>query len=171
MAYWSDSVLDSQSRPHITRKLRNKLGNTSPPPTPAPASLANGTSDQLGGGSATPLTTSSHILNPLSLSIDELPSPFPLPLTSVSLLPKSTSATVASGADLAFGASGGMGKGRRRPKGSGGSGIQSQAGFGGLGKSLEMLAGCREGEIESDLGGIRRGNKRRRVVAVSMGKS
>jgi hypothetical protein len=70
----TDATLDSQTRPHITRKLRNKLG-TSPPPTPFKAGQ---TSLQL---SATVVP----VPNPNSLSVDELPSPFPLPLTSSSL--------------------------------------------------------------------------------------
>ena len=75
----TDASLDTQSRSHITRKLRNKLGGTSPPPTP----LANGTP---GGGAIASIAsgpiTSGPFLNPHSLSVDELPSPFPLPLTS-----------------------------------------------------------------------------------------
>jgi len=71
-----DASLDSQSRPHITRKLRNKLG-TSPPPTPAgaaPSPHSNGTT--------TPTTLGGPLYNPLTLCVDEIPSPFPLPLTS-----------------------------------------------------------------------------------------
>ncbi|GLB43274.1 putative sds3-like [Lyophyllum shimeji] len=142
-----DPSLDSASRPHITRKLRNKLG-TSPPPTPL-------------GGSTTALPTpglisslpitSGPFLNPHSLAVDELPSPFPLPLTST---------TAPKTAD-------GGGGGRRRPKGNGGGGQQM---VGGLGKSLYMLSGCKEGEVESDLNEIRRGNKRRRATAVALGK-
>jgi hypothetical protein len=47
---------------------------------------------------------------------------------------------------------------RRRPKGGG---FQVQA-VGGLGKSGASLVGCKDTEIDSDLGEIRRGNKRRR---------
>jgi hypothetical protein len=154
-----DAALDSQSRPHITRKLRNKL-NTSPSPTPL---SSMGASIMAGLSSTIPsfaTTTSTPIPNPHSLSIDELPSPFPLSLISISLQPK-------SGGDGYIGSGG---NGRRRPKGSGGL-IQSQAGVGGLNKSLTFLVGSRENEIEGDLGEIRRGNKRRRATAVAMGKS
>ncbi|KAF4569764.1 hypothetical protein EYR40_008743 [Pleurotus pulmonarius] len=152
-----DPTLDSQSRPHITRKLRNKMG-TSPPPTPMGAS---GSALQNGSGlnSGVAITTG-PFSNPHSLSVDELPSPFPLPLTSTTLpsgLGAGANGTGASGATT----------GRRRPKGGG---AQSQA-IGGLGKSLAMLAGCKEAEADSDLGEIRRGNKRRRVTAMTAGKN
>ena len=139
----SEAALDSQSRPHITRKLRNRLG-TSPPPTPLvaqPNGVPNGTGP----------TPSGPVTNPHSLSVDELPSPFPLPLTATSL-PNMTAGNV-----------GGNG-GRRRPKGGG---FQVQA-VGGLGKSGASLTGCKESEVDSDLGEIRRGNKRRRGVGVSI---
>lgn len=137
-----DATLDSQSRPHITRKLRNKLGGTSPPPTP----LASNTPG--GGGISSiaqgPITTG-PFLNPHSLSVDELPSPFPLPLTSVHL----NTNTGANGTNN-----------RRRAKG-GGREAQS---VGGLGKSLQVLLGCKDQDTEADLGEIRR-TKRRRVAA------
>ncbi|KAF8269667.1 hypothetical protein EI94DRAFT_922783 [Lactarius quietus] len=132
----SEAALDSQSRPHITRKLRNRLG-TSPPPTPL-ACHSNGIP------STTSTTPPGLITNPHSLSVDELPSPFPLPLTSTSL------------PNTAAGSSGGNG-GRRRPKGGG---FQVQA-VGGLGKSGASLTGCKETEIDSDLGEIRRVKRRR----------
>ncbi|KAJ7126380.1 hypothetical protein C8R43DRAFT_1028768 [Mycena crocata] len=139
-----------QSRPHITRKLRNKMG-TSPPPTPlgAPGStLTNGT----GLISSLPIT-SGPFLNPHSLSVDEIPSPFPLPLTST---------TIPGGGASAGGAGPTVGtNGRRRPKGSGTN--LSQA-IGGLGKSLAALTGCKESEVENDLVEIRRANKRRRAA-------
>ncbi|KIP04954.1 hypothetical protein PHLGIDRAFT_31107 [Phlebiopsis gigantea 11061_1 CR5-6] len=138
----ADATLDSQSRPHITRKLRNKLGGTSPPPTP----LASNTPG--GGGISSiaqgPITTG-PFLNPHSLSVDELPSPFPLPLTSAHL-------------NTNVGANGTSN--RRRAKGSG---REAQT-VGGLGKSLQLLLGCKEQETEADLGEIRR-TKRRRVAA------
>lgn len=99
--------------------------------------------------------TMGPFLNPHSLSVDELPSPFPLPLTSTPL-PNGGAGGTAGGS----GAGGGGGNGRRRAKGSGTH--QSQA-IGGLGKSLAMLAGSKEGEIDQDLGEIRRNNKRRRA--------
>ncbi|KAJ7068643.1 hypothetical protein C8F01DRAFT_1208128 [Mycena amicta] len=118
-----------QNRPHITRKLRNKLAN-SPPPTP----LA---------------VTPGPFLNPHSLSVDDIPSPFPMSLTA------GTAAT-AGGVPAVAPTVGG--NGRRRHKGSGTH--LSQA-IGGLGKSLAALTGCKESEIESDLGEIRRAKRRR----------
>ncbi|KAL0568367.1 hypothetical protein V5O48_013613 [Marasmius crinis-equi] len=157
----ADATLDSQSRPHITRKLRNKIG-TSPPPTPlhgtSAASVPNGVN--LGAISNMPITTG-PFLNPHSLSVDEIPSPFPLPLTST------------SSSHNGPGATGGTGTGstatgnRRRPKGGGGH--QSSA-IGGLGKSLAALVGCKEPEIDADLIEIRRGNKKRRA-AIQASKS
>lgn len=139
----AEGGLDSQSRPHITRKLRNKLGGgTSPPPTPLAANTpgAGGISSIANG----PIT-SGPFLNPHSLSVDELPSPFPLPLTSSHL---------SSGANAAS----------SKKKGKS-SGKDSQS-VGALGKSLTPLSALmKESEIEQDLGEIRRGNKRRRVAA------
>lgn len=152
-----DATLDSTSRPHITRKLRNKLG-TSPPPTP----LTNGLALTNGTGliSSLPITTG-PFPNPHSLAVDELPSPFPLPLTSTTA-PTGGAAASGSGTGTA-GTSG-----RRRPKGNGTRADQT---IGGLGKSLSMLCGSKENEIEADLGEIRRGNKRRRATAASLAKS
>ncbi|KAE9383873.1 hypothetical protein BT96DRAFT_968081 [Gymnopus androsaceus JB14] len=152
----ADVTMDSQTRPHITRKLRNKIG-TSPPPTPlgAPGSAALNATP--GAISSLPIT-SGPFLNPHSLSVDEIPSPFPLPLTST---------TIPVGGGVAVSnttASANPSGGRRRPKGSGTH--QSQA-IGGLGKSLAMLSASKETEIEADLGEIRRGNKRRRVAVAS----
>ncbi|CAL1715192.1 unnamed protein product [Somion occarium] len=141
-----DGALDSQSRPHITRKLRNKLGGTSPPPTP----LSNATPGTNGGISSIsngPIT-SGPFLNPHSLSVDELPSPFPLPLTS-------TRASTST--------SGNTGNNRRRAKGGG----RDNQAIGVLGKSVYLLVPCKEQEIESDLVEIRRGNKRRRAAATA----
>ncbi|KAF9013565.1 hypothetical protein BDZ89DRAFT_995436 [Hymenopellis radicata] len=151
----ADGTLDSQSRGHITRKLRNKMG-TSPPGTPLGALTATVAS----AISGIPITAG-PFLNPHSLAVDELPSPFPLPLTSTSI------PTGANGTNGGPGTTG-PGGGRRRPKGSGTN--QSQA-IGGLGKSLHGLTACKEQEIEFDLGEIRRGNKRRRLAATGVPKS
>ncbi|KAE9411454.1 hypothetical protein BT96DRAFT_952504 [Gymnopus androsaceus JB14] len=148
----ADASLDSQNRSHITRKLRNKIG-TSPPPTPA-AAFPNATP---GAISSLPIT-SGPFLNPHSLSVDEIPSPFPLPLTSTTI-PVGGGAAVINATPSANPSGG-----RRRPKGSGTH--QSQA-IGGLGKSLAMLSASKETEIEADLGEIRRGNKRRRAAVAS----
>ncbi|KAJ7693943.1 hypothetical protein B0H17DRAFT_1009776 [Mycena rosella] len=133
-----------QSRPHITRKLRNKLG-TSPPPTPlgAPGSALTNVISSL------PITAG-PFLNPHSLAVDEIPSPFPLPLTSTAIPAGAAGSAPAPGTN-----------GRRRPKGSGTN--LSQA-IGGLGKSLAALTACKESEVENDLVEIRRANKRRRAA-------
>ncbi|KAM5544168.1 hypothetical protein V8D89_001828 [Ganoderma adspersum] len=147
-----DGGVDSQSRPHITRKLRNKMGGgTSPPPTPVPGGhpgLGNGANASNGGG---PVTTG-PLLNPHSLSVDELPSLFPLPLIS-------GQSGGSQGYGYGNGASGG-GNGRRRAKG----GREAQA-PGAIGKALNALHALKENECEADLGEIRRGNKRRRAAA------
>jgi hypothetical protein len=142
----ADASMDSQSRPHITRKLRNKLGN-SPPHSPLGSFPASTTPTTTNPG---PVTTG-PLINPHSLSVDELPSPFPLPLTSTQL-PNGTFTTATGG------------NGRRRNKAGG---FQTQT-VGGLGKSLAALNSCKEFEIEADLGDIRRGNKRRRNAAAAM---
>ncbi|KAJ7167561.1 hypothetical protein C8R46DRAFT_1093408 [Mycena filopes] len=155
-----------QSRPHITRKLRNKMG-TSPPPTPlgGPGSaLTNGTGLNPGlglggpGGISSLPITAGPFLNPHSLAVDEIPSPFPLPLTSTAIPGSHAAASASTGAVVG---GGGGPNGRRRPKGSGTH--LSQA-IGGLGKSLAALTGCKESEIENDLVEIRRANKRRRAA-------
>ncbi|KZT09858.1 uncharacterized protein LAESUDRAFT_747883 [Laetiporus sulphureus 93-53] len=152
----SDVGLDSQSRAHNTRKLRNKLGGTSPPPTPlsgvGTSYLTNGTlSISTGAASSGPL------LNPHSLHVDELPSPFPLPLTS-------THSAHSAGYGYGNGP-GATGNGRRRAKGGG----RENQTVGGLGKSLTILNTVKEQEVEQDLNEIRRGNKRRRVAATTLG--
>lgn len=141
-----DAALDSHSRPPITRKLRNKMG-TSPPPTPlgAPGVAVPNASTI----SHLPITTG-PFLNPHSLSVDELPSPFPLPLTSTSNPNAVSQATT------------GTTNGRRRPRGGG---QNHHLLVGGLNKSVAFLTGGKDTEIESDLGDIRRGNKRRRATA------
>ncbi|KAG6330733.1 hypothetical protein ID866_8357, partial [Astraeus odoratus] len=145
----NDPSLDLQSRVHITRKLRNKVG-TSPPPTPLGISAFS-----VPNGSATPVTTG-PLTNPHSLAVDELPSPFPFPLTSV---------TLTNGHHSAVGAGVTGNGGRRRAKGSGPG--QSSVGMGGLGKSLGALGPCKDLDIEADLFEIRRGTKRRRAAAIS----
>ncbi|KAG7093560.1 hypothetical protein E1B28_007230 [Marasmius oreades] len=157
----ADATLDSQSRPHLTRKLRNKIGTSPPPPalhgTPAAPAGPNGM--VIGAISNMPITTG-PFLNPHSLSVDEIPSPFPLPLTSTFSTHNGLGAGGGSGV-------GGNATNRRRPKGGGGH--QSST-IGGLGKSLAMLAGCKEVEVEQDLIEIRRGNKKRRA-AIQASKS
>jgi len=174
-----DASLDSHSRPPITRKLRNKLG-TSPPPTPHSGPNPNH-SISMSGSNAFSFTSNNLIgsngmstahlpftigtfsfLNPHSLSVDELPSPFPLPLTSTNI--NNGGGGAASGAT---GNNGPPNSSRRRAKGGGGN--QGQA-LGGLGKSLLLLNTTKDTEIESDLGEIRRGSKRRRA-AVAPGTS
>ncbi|KAI0832001.1 hypothetical protein BC628DRAFT_1310690 [Trametes gibbosa] len=147
-----DGGMDAQSRPHITRKLRNKLGGgTSPPPTPVPGGhpgLGNGAIASISSG---PVTTG-PLLNPHSLSVDELPSTFPLPLIS---------AHSGGGQSYSYGTSTGAGNGKRRARGGG---REAQA-PGTLGKSLNVFHPLKDVEYEADLGEIRRGNKRRRAAA------
>ena len=138
---FSDVNLDPQARPHITRKLRNQLGG-SPPHSPL-TTTPNGTAPG-------PVTVG-PLVNPHSLSIDELPSPFPLPLTSTQLPYGNSGATTG-------------GNGRRRNKGGG---FQAQI-AGGLGKSGGGLSSAKDFEIDADLGEIRRGNKRRRAAAAAV---
>ncbi|KAI0741647.1 hypothetical protein C8Q80DRAFT_147368 [Daedaleopsis nitida] len=145
----ADGGGDLQSRP--PRKLRNKTGGTSPPPTPIPGGhpgLGNGAITSISSG---PVTTG-PLLNPHSLSVEELPSPFPLPLIS---------GYSGGGQSSGYGVgAGGAGNGRRRAKGAG----QAQA-PGTLGKSLNVFQPLKEAEIDADLGEIRRGNRRRRAAA------
>ena len=152
-----DASLDSHSRPPITRKLRNKLG-TSPPPTPHNASNTNHSISMSGANTFS-------FLNPHSLSVDEIPSPFPLPLTSTHSNNGGGSAASGGGGGHSNGPSNG---GRRRAKGGGGN--QGQA-LGGLGKSLLLLNTTKDSEIENDLGEIRRGSKRRRAAIAGASKT
>ena len=104
-------------------------------------------------------------LNPHSLSVDEIPSPFPLPLTSTHSNNGGGSAASGGGGGHSNGPSNG---GRRRAKGGGGN--QGQA-LGGLGKSLLLLNTTKDSEIENDLGEIRRGSKRRRAAVAGSSKT
>ena len=146
-----DGSVDSQSRPHITRKLRNKMGGgTSPPPTPIP-----GGHPGLGGGASTSNAGSvafGPLLNPHSLAIEDLPSVYPLPLIF----------TGGSGSQsYNYGAgTGTSGNGRRRAKNNREAQVP-----GTLGKSLSVLHPIKEADLDADLGEIRRGNKRRRAAA------
>lgn len=79
-----------------------------------------------------------------------------------------TATAAPSGAAGGTSGTGAGGGGRRRPKGNGAHHNQI---IGGLGKSLAMLAGCKDSEVEGDLNEIRRGNKRRRATAMSLGKT
>ena len=111
-------------------------GNSPPPPS---FSYSHGQ-----GGTPSLPTTVVPVPNPNSLSVDELPSPFPLPLTSSSL-------------PTGYNTGGGQ---RKRNKGGG---VQPQA-LTGLGKAIQQLTAGKELDIESDLGEIRRGTKRRRTA-------
>ena len=128
-------------------------GGTSPPPTPVP-----GGHPGLGGANTTAnagSVTTGPFLNPHSLSIDELPSLFPLPLLS---------ATSGNGQNYTYGTGTGTGgNGRRRAKGNRETQVP-----GTLGKSLSTFHPIKEAEYEADLGEIRRGNKRRRAAAGSL---
>jgi hypothetical protein len=137
----TDPSLDTSSRGHPTRKLRNKLGG-SPPPNILPYPPAvNPTAVSAG-----PIYTAS-ITNPLSLSVDELPSPFPLPL----IVPNNAASTyVTTGPN-----------GKKKTKGG-------QKDLGIVGKAAEKMTPCKEVEVEADLSEIRRLNKRRRQTLASL---
>ena len=135
-------------RPHIRPR------STSPPPTPLASNTpGNGAIASIAQG---PITTG-PFLNPHSLAVDELPSPFPLPLTSTHL-------SHSAGYAYNGGAAGG-GNGKRRARGGG---REAQA-VGGLGKSLALLNTIKDQEVEHDLMEIRRGNKRRRTATTAIG--
>lgn len=106
----------------------------------------------------TPIT-SGPLTNPHSLSVDEIPSPFPFPLTSVTL----------PNGHVVSGPGNGPNNGNRR-RNKGGGTHQGMVGVGGLGKSLAFLGPSKDTEIEADLIEIRRGTKRRRAAAVSSTK-
>lgn len=151
-----DAALDSQSRPHITRKLRNKLGTSPPPQAAPPGAAANGGA----GNGQQPPPLGAPVLpvpNPHSLAVDEIPSPFPLPLTSSSL-PSGHSGGGGGGG----GGSGGGGKGKKKAPAPPDKYAGTNAG-----RAIQMLGGGKEAEIENDLGEIRRGAKRRRAAATT----
>lgn len=166
----TDATLDLQSRPHATRKLRNKLPPGAPPlspPPPLPSTLppdSSTTGIQLNGLLTS--TTFTLSTNPLSLCIDELPSPFPLPLTASS----SSSVPSPANADPVPAAGSAKRRGGGNRNGGGGGGGAERV-VGGLGKSLAGLAGAKEGEVESDLGDIRKSGKRRRAAATAAGSA
>ncbi|KAL5537054.1 hypothetical protein ACEPAF_877 [Sanghuangporus sanghuang] len=148
----TDATLDSQSRSHITRKLRNKLGG-SPPPS-GYAGYSSGYTNGI-NTHALPATVV-PVPNPNSLSVDELPSPFPLPLTA-------SAPNGAYGSSNGGGSAGGGSKRKNR-----GAGVQPQA-LTGLGKAIQQLTAAKELEVEADLGDIRRGAKRKRAAATGPG--
>ncbi|KZP30507.1 hypothetical protein FIBSPDRAFT_814801 [Athelia psychrophila] len=162
-----DGTLDSQSRPHITRKLRNKLG-ASPPPASAAAAVSarpnmNGTT-----GTPPPLF-SGALLNPNTLLVDEIPSPFPLPL--VSSTPQTHDPlryTVVFDPYYAD---------KEEKKTKNRKGVVVNKNLHGLGPALKIFNGpdggagevkanyraiAREHEVEEDLFKLRRGTKRKR---------
>lgn len=144
-----DATLDSQSRSHITRKLRNKLGGSPPPSGYSGYTSTNGVT-------SLPATVV-PVPNPNSLSVDELPSPFPLPLTA-------SAPNGAYGNSNGSGGGGGGGAGQKRKHKGGG--VQPQA-LTGLGKAIQQLTAAKELEVDSDLSEIRRGAKRRRAAATA----
>jgi len=124
-----DQAVDGGAgRPHVTRKLRNKLA-ASPPPS---SNGANGATNDAGSGGR-------PVLNPHSLAVEELPSPFPLTLTDVALV---------------------SGNGGKRQKKTGAQ-MQSV----GFGKAIQQLTALKDSEVDTDLGEIRRISKKRRTAA------
>ncbi|KAF8579908.1 hypothetical protein K439DRAFT_1637481 [Ramaria rubella] len=158
-----DANLDSQSRPHITRKLRNKVGPAHSTPggrSPSPSSTSHTALPmQL---NTTPLT------NPYSLALDTLPSPFPLALPLKEPPPRRGGKQTAPSQQMP---SSGLGNGR---PGNGDTTVIPVVGTGaamGLGKSLAGLIGAREMDIEGDLTELRRGARRKRAVVASLSRS
>ncbi|GJJ11454.1 hypothetical protein Clacol_005687 [Clathrus columnatus] len=148
-----DASLDSQSRPHVTRKLRNKLsasagGGRSPSP-----SLPYSTLPTQGNPSA--------IINPYSLALDTLPSPFPLALPLKEPPPRRGGKASAPAQQNQTGGGGGG-------RGNMDSNLLPIVGTGasvGLGKSLSGLTSARDIDIEADLIELRRGARRKRQAA------
>jgi len=144
-----DAALDAHVRQPITRKLRNKLG-TSPPPTPLATSVALPALNSAPGKDGAPSIPAGPFLNPHSLAVDEIPTPFPLPLTS--RVPSTSGAAAAAATTVAAT--------KRKPKAAGKDKNE-------VAKSLIIFFELHQGEIESDLGELRRGNKRRRAAAAA----
>lgn len=147
-----DTTLDSQSRPHVTRKLRNKLseiagGGRSPSP--------------LLPYSTVPVQGNPHaVANPYSLALDTLPSPFPLALPLKEPPPRrggKASAPTQQNQSGGGGARGNLDGGLLPIIGTGAST--------GLGKSLSGLTSARDIDIEADLLELRRGARRKRQAA------
>ncbi|KAL1733341.1 hypothetical protein EV714DRAFT_282022 [Schizophyllum commune] len=122
------------ARVDVTRKLR-RGGTGADTPDGAAGGATPGAQRDAG-------ITAGPFRDPLSLSIDEIPSPFALALVS---------GAPAGGAAAAASA---KGKGKR---GAGGAGNRMA-----LGQAVVHLVGCKEQDIEQDLGEIRRASKRRR---------
>lgn len=93
---------------------------------------------------------------PYGLSPDDLTSPFPLSLTSIA--PSNPSHHHPSG------------PGRKpRAAGRGKDGTLSGTAILALGKAIAQLSGCKEADIDHDLGDIRRAQKRRRAAVRAAG--
>ncbi|KAL1684178.1 hypothetical protein EV122DRAFT_285913 [Schizophyllum commune] len=127
------------ARVDVTRKLR-RGGTGADTPDGAAGGATPGAQRDAG-------ITAGPFRDPLSLSIDEIPSPFALALVS---------GAPAGGAAAAASA---KGKGKR---GAGGAGNRMA-----LGQAVVHLVGCKEQDIEQDLGEIRRASKRRRQAQVT----
>ncbi|KAL1696709.1 hypothetical protein GGG16DRAFT_42837 [Schizophyllum commune] len=127
------------ARVDVTRKLR-RGGTGADTPDGAAGGATPGAQRDAG-------ITAGPFRDPLSLSIDEIPSPFALALVS---------GAPAGGAAAAASA---KGKGKR---GAGGAGNRMA-----LGQAVVHLVGCKEQDIEQDLGEIRRASKRRRQAVMS----
>jgi hypothetical protein len=150
----TDASADPQSRPHVTRKLRNKISGNGSAGGRSPSPMPNGnTSSQ----------TNPHALtNPYSLALDTLPSPFPL------ALPLRDPPTRRGGKQQA----------PNQPGQGGGKSVNAEGGVQGggtnttgpLGKALYALQGAKDAEIEADLNELRRGARRKRQAAANLGR-
>ncbi|KAF8517920.1 hypothetical protein BU17DRAFT_91348 [Hysterangium stoloniferum] len=157
----ADAAMDSQSRPHVTRKLRNKAS--------ANHSAVNGRSPSPSIPTATVSTQPSTVIltNPYSLALDTLPSPFPLALPLKEPPPRRGGKQAAPTQQTQ---SGGLGNGRG---GNVEANLVANVGTGaamGLGKSLTGLTSARDIDIENDLTELRRGARRKRQVAANLGR-
>lgn len=103
--------------------------------------------------------------NPYSLALDTLPSPFPLALPLREPPPRRGGKQAA----LANQGQGGGGKGANVDGGqAAGAGTGASAG---LGKAIHCIVGAKDLYIEADLTELRRGARRKRQVAASMGRT
>lgn len=116
---------------------------------------ALGRSSTNSGDNTPPFTLTASI--PYGLSPDDLISPFPHSLTSIA--PSNPAHHHPSG------------PGRKPRAGGGRGGKEALSGVSALalGKAIGQLIGCKEADIEHDMGNIRRAQKRRRAAVRAAG--
>jgi len=150
----NELTLDAQSRQHITRKFRHQLhaAGLSPPQSTAPLLT---------------VTSNNHLYpsSVHSLRVEEIPSPFPLALTSMVLPPPPTIGPTTNTGNTAIAGGGG-----KRGKGKGG--VPKEGGNAGGAPQRPVwfphtLSSARDNEVDLDLGDIRRASKRKRGAAAT----